>query len=310
MSDRKAKKIGKKRTGYIRMAWYTAFVNLRRWRRSPQVWLAFGLGFVICFLLSDKVLLFAHEHDTLLQILEPFIWTFGDSMSVMLVTLPLLLLFADMPNLGNEVPFLLVRMNRAVWLLGQILSMLMGTLAFVGFLLLSSCILAGGSAYPANMWSNTAAILGYSTIGEEIAVPAFVKVLELSFPYPCMLHIFGLMAGYSVMMTSLILCLNLWKGKAGMAGGIAYSCFGFLMNPEVIAGILGLPKERIREANILFGWISPLNHATYYMHNFGYDNLPRLWHSYLFFGIGSLLLFCIAIWRIRYYAFDFTGTQH
>lgn len=292
----------------IRQIWLAAGANFRRWRKNPQVFLAFGLGFVVCFLLSNKVILFALEHDTLLQVLEPFIWTFGDANSILLISLCLLLLFADMPNLGNEVPLFLVRMDRMTWMLGQIVYLTLSTLLFVGFILISTCILAGAKAYPGNLWSDTAAILGYSSVGTEIAVPAFVKVLELSFPYSCTVHIFGLMLGYSLFLSGLSLYLNLWKGNWGMLGGVVFSSFGFLLNPQIIAKWFHISQERIRIANILFGWISPLNHATYYMHNFGYDQLPKLWMSYVFFGTGSLLLFGLSLIKIRNYSFHFTGT--
>lgn len=284
-------------------------MNLRRWRKNPQIWLAFGLGFVICFLLSNKVLAFSQEHGTVLQIFEPFIWTFGDATSILIISLCLLLLFADVPNVGNEVPFLLVRTSRLVWLMGQMLYVIVATLLFVCFILISTMLLAGVQSYTANMWSNTAAILGYSNIGTQIAVPAFVKVMEMTDPRQCALHIFGLMLGYSLLMSSLILYLNLWKGKAGMVGGMIFSGFGAVMNPQILSEWFQIPAERIRIANIIFGWISPLNHGTYYMHNFGYDNLPRLWVSYAFFGVGSLVFFGLSLWKIRRYAFHFTGTK-
>lgn len=293
----------------IRQAWLVTMANFRRWRRDPKITLVFGLAFVVCFLLSDKVIRFAEAHDTLLQLGEPFIWTFGDANSVLVVSLLLLLLFADMPNLGNEVPLFLIRIDRKIWMLGQILYLILATIALMCFILLSTCLLAGARAYPANLWSDTAAILGYSSIGEQIAIPAFVKVLELSFPYECMLHIFGLMLGYSVLMAGLILYLNLWRGNGGMIGGIVFSGFGFLLNPEVIAQWFDISRQRMKLANIAFGWMSPLNHATYYMHNFGYDNLPKLWVSYVFFGAGCLLLFGLSMLRIRNYNFNFTGTE-
>ncbi len=293
----------------LRQIWLTAMTNFRKWNREPKVWLAFGLGFVICFLLSNKVILFSETHNTILQMMEPFIWTFGDANSILIISLCLLLLFSEVPNLSNEVPLFLVRMDRFTWLLGQILYVIAATFIFVVFIFLSTMILAGHNAYPANLWSDTAAILGYSSIGEEIAIPAFVKVLELSFPYDVTFHIFGLMLGYSLVLSSLILALNLWKENLGMIGGIFYSGFGFLMNPEVITNLLHLSQSKEKLANILFGWISPLNHATYYMHNFGYDMLPRLWTSYLFFGVVSLVLFVISLLRIRNYPFHFTGTE-
>lgn len=289
--------------------WQTALANFRQWRHNPQIILAFGIGFVISFLLSDKVVAFANVHDTVLQILEPFIWTFGDAGSILTISLCLLLLFSDMPNLNNEVPLFLVRTNRNIWILGQILYMVCTTFLFLAFILISTCVLAGVKAYPANFWSDTAAILGYSDISKKIAVPAFVKVLEFSLPYTCTVHIFGLLLGYSLVLAGIILYLNLWKTRGGMVGGIVFSAFGIVVSPDMISKWFGFSQDQETFANIIFGWISPLNHATYYMHNFGYDNLPRFWMSYLFFLIGSMGMFGLSVWRIRNYSFDFTGTQ-
>lgn len=270
--------------------------------------MCFLLAFIFCFLLSDKVMQFAQSRDTHLQGLEAFIWTFGDSQSVLAISILLLLLFSDMPNLSNEVPYFMVRTNRRVWMLGQILYLLTATFCFMLFILGATVLLSASRAYPANMWSDTAAILGYSNIGAKIAVPAFVKVLELTDPYHCTIHIFLLMTGYAVTMTGIILFLNLCKNNGGMIGGVVFSMFGIVLNPDIVASWFGISLERIRIANILCGWISPLNHATYYMHSFGYDNLPKLWQSYVFFVLVSVMLFALSLWKVRNYAFQFTGT--
>lgn len=293
----------------IRQIMTVAGANFYRWRRSPQIWLAFGLGFVACFLLSNKVILFVAEHETTLQVFEPFIWTFGDANSILLISMCLLLMFSNLPNLENEVPLFLVRTSRGCFLAGQIVYLLAATFLYVLFIFGAACLFSGGSAFPANLWSDTAAILGYSAIGEEIAIPAFVKVLEFTFPYPCTVQIFGLMLGYSLLLSSLIFCCNLWKEKSGMVAGILFSGLGFVMNPEMLAQWMGIMPEQIAVANIALGWLSPLNHATYYMHNFGYDNLPKLWESYLIFGIGSVFFFWLSYLRIRRYSFQFNGTE-
>lgn len=293
----------------LRQIAMTAAVNFIRWPQSPQIWLGFGLGFIACFLLSGKVADFAAGQDTLLQLFEPFIWTFGDANSILLISLCLLLVFGDLPDLGNQAPLFLVRTSRFCWMAGQLLYLVLATSLFVGFILASTCVLTGARAFSGNMWSETAAILGYSSIGESIAVPAFVKVLELTFPYPCALHIFGLMLGYSLVLSALIFFFNLQKGHMGMLAGAAFSGFGFLLNPDVISGWFHLSSEQSRTANILFGWLSPLNHATYYMHSFGYDNLPRLGDSYIFFASASLIIYLLSFWRVRRYSFNFTGTE-
>lgn len=283
--------------------------GFRRWRRNPQIWLAFGLGFVACFLLTDKTVAFAQEHQTVLQIFEPFIWTFGDAKSILLISLCLLLLFSDMPQLGAEVPLLLIRTTRRRWMAAQILYLALATLMFTAFLLFASCLLCAQYAYPANIWSETAAILSYSSIGQKIAVPAFVKVLELTYPYLCTAHIFLLMLGYSMTLAGLMFLGNLLRARLGMIFGIAFSGFGLFLSPDIISEWFHLSMYQSRSANILFGWLSPLNHATYYMHNFGYDNLPRLRTSYIIFAVASAMLFALAFWRAKKYAFCFTGTE-
>lgn len=285
-----------------------AQAGFRGWRRNPRIVLTFLLAFVVSFLLSDKVTQFALKYNTELGFMEPFIWTFGDADSILIISLLLLLLFADAPGLGNETPFYLVRTSRLKWMLGQLLYIAGAVVVFVIYVFLSTCIVAGQRTYFANVWSRTAAVLGYSDIGSEIAVPSFVKVMELASPYECALHIVLLVLGYSVLMSGIIICFNMFKGRAGMIAGVVFSSFGFIMNEQTLMKLFDISPERMVEANILFGWISPLNHATYYMHSFGYDNLPKLWVSYLFFGVGSLVFFTLALIRSKRYNFDFTGT--
>ena len=282
----------------------TAHANFRKWHKNPRIILCFLLAFIFCFLLSDKVMQFAQSRGTYLQGVESFLWTFGDAQSVLAISILLLLLFSDMPNLSNEVPYFMVRTNRVVWMLGQILYLISAVFFFMLFILAATVFLSAERAYPANMWSDTAAVLGYSGIGETLAVPAFVKVMELTTPYVCSLHIFFLMTGYAVSMAGVILFLNLCKRNGGMIGGVCFSAFGVLMNPERF----GISTEKMRIANIISGWISPLNHATYYMHSFGYDNLPKLWQSYLFFLALGAVLFAASLVKIRNYSFSFSGT--
>lgn len=293
----------------IRQVMYTAISNFRRWRRSPHIILCFLLAFIFCFMLSDKVVEFVRTHGTTLQVTEGFIWTFGDSQSVLIISLLLLLLFSDMPNLSNEVPFFIIRTDRRVWLLGQIIYLISATFLFMVFILLSTAVLTSEKSYTANLWSDTAAIMGYSGIGESLNIPSYVKVMELNYPYQCTLHIFLLMTGYSVSMASIILFLNLCRTNWGMIGGVIFSGFGIMLNPDIVAQWFGISLSNIRFANIIFGWLSPLNHATYYMHSFGYDNLPKLWMSYLFFGVFSCVFFLLSFMKIKNYSYNFTGTE-
>lgn len=256
--------------------------NFRQWHKNPRIVITFCLAFVLCFLLSDKAVKFAKEYDTTMQLVEAFVWTFGDSNSILLSSLLLLLLFADMPFISSGTPFYLMRIDRKTWLMGQAVYIVLATFIYLAFILVSTSLVCMRQSFIGNMWSETAAILGYSGAGQAVALPALVKTLEMSTPYVCMETIFLLMLLYTLLMVFIMLLFNLKKGQlAGIVSVFAFSLFGFLLNPQTIKTIFRLPDELMYKANVAVGWLSPLNHATYHMHNFGYDLLPRLWQGYM-----------------------------
>lgn len=294
----------------MRETFAIARYNFRLWQRNPRILITFALTFILCFLLSDKVVRFAQEHNTTMQLVEAFIWSFGDSNSILLSSVLLVMLFADMPFLSSGTPFYLVRTSRRIWITGQVLYTIGATAVYLLFILASTMLLCMRQSFPANMWSPTAAILGYTNAGERLAIPTLVKTLEMSWPYPAMLTIFTLMLGYTLVMVLLMLTCNLRFGQAaGVISVLVYSLYGLLMKPDTIQTLLKLPDEAYYIANVTIGWLSPLNHATYHMHNFGYDRLPRLWQSYLIFGILIWVGYLASIRAAKKYNFSFTGTE-
>ncbi len=294
----------------IRQAFSVAGYNFRLWRGNPRIIVTFLLTFILCFLLTDKTVTFAVEHNTSMQAVEAFIWSFGDSNSILLSSVLLVLLFADMPFLSSGTPLYLVRTDRKTWITGQVIYTLSATSVYLIFVLFSTVLLSMKQSFGANMWSPTAAILGYTNAGKRVAIPALVKTLEMSWPYQSMISIFGLMLGYAGTMMMIMLVCNLWFGQAaGAVGVLIYSVFGILMKPDTIQLILKLPDEAYYIGNVIIGWVSPLNHATYHMHNFGYDKLPRLWQSYLLFGTLIISGYFAAIHAAKRYNFNFIGTE-
>jgi hypothetical protein len=294
----------------IRQSISVAAYNFRQWHKNPRIFITFALAFILCFLLSDKAVRFAKEYETTMQIVEAFIWTFGDANSILLASLLMLLLFADMPFITNGTPLYLVRIDRKTWLFGQAIYIIAATTLYMLFILLSTSVICMGQSFIGNMWSETAAILGYSGAGKAVALPALVKTLEMSTPYDCMATIFLLMLLYALLMAFLMLTFNLRKGQlAGVVSVFVFSLFGFLLNPQLFKTIFQLPDELMYKANVAVGWLSPLNQATYHMHNFGYDLLPRLWMTYAIFGALIVLCFILALRAIRKYNFNFSGTE-
>lgn len=287
-----------------------ALYNFRTWHKNARVFIVFALAFILCFLLSDKAVRFAYEYETTMQAVEAFVWTFGDSNSILLASLLLVFLFVDMPFLGPGTPYYLMRIKRSTWLMGQALYITLSTLLYMVFILVSTTLICMRNSFIGNMWSETAAILGYSGAGKAVALPALVKTLEMSRPYNCMGTIFLLMLAYTLLLMFLMLLCNIRFGNAaGIMSAFAFSLYGFLLNPELFKQLLKLPEQLFYKANVAVGWLSPLNHATYHMHNFGYDLLPRMWQTFAIFGGLILLCFIGTLRALKRYSFVFTGTE-
>lgn len=294
----------------LRQIFAVAAYDFRQWRRNPRIVLCFCLAFILCFLLSDKAVRFSRTYGSIMQILEPFIWTFGDANSILLSSLLLILLFADMPFISAGTPFMLLRIDRKTWVLGQALYIVAATTVYLLFVLLSTSFICQSRSFLGNQWSETAAILGYSGAGQAVALPALVKTLELSLPYACTAWIFALMLLYTLLLMFLMLLFNLRFGQlGGVIGVLSFSLYGFLLNPKTIQTIFQIPDEWMYKANVAVGWLSPLNQATYHMHNFGYDLLPKLWQTVAIFLTLIALLFCLSLRAVRRYNFSFTGTE-
>ncbi|MCC8050574.1 MAG: hypothetical protein LIP10_07955 [Clostridiales bacterium] len=277
--------------------------------RNPRTIILFLFGVVLCFLLSSRVTEVAEYYGTTMQAAEPFIWTFGDSTAILLISLLLILLFSDLPKLTPFTPFHLMRTTKKRWLISQLLYIMLCTALYILFILTVTAVLCMKYSYTGDLWSETAAILGYSSLGDQLNVPSTVKVMESITPIGCMLQVALLMFAYSLALGFLILPGNLLFGKkTGMFFALLYSLYGFLLDPDVLGKMLGLETWELYRVRSIVGWISPLNNAVYGMHDFGYDNLPSIAQSLMIFG-GILAAGIIISWRaVKKYNFTFLGT--
>lgn len=287
-----------------------AFSYYRQGLANRRLGLTLALAFVLCYLLTEKAVRFASENGTTMQIMEGFVWTFADADSILLTSALLILLFADMPFLSPATPFLLVRINRRIWLAGQALHITMTSVLYLGFVLFTTGLLCMTRSFAGNQWSETAAILAYSGAGKNNALPAAVKTLEMSTPYGAAAVIFALMVAYALLLVHLMLALNIRFGPLAAIGGVfLFVLTGYLLKPDLLITVYRLPDLLAYRAKIAVGWISPLNHATFSMHNFGYDQLPRIWQTFALFSVLLLILYRYALRAVRRYPFNFRGNE-
>lgn len=284
--------------------------NLRMLRKNPRLMLSITMGLLICFLLTEKVITLSREFMTDIQIFEPFIWCFADSDSILFASLALTLLLSQIPQLDAPAAALVFRSGRMNWLVGQLLTALIVSFGYVLFLLLCSVALTIGNAFYTNTWSDTATLLSFSPASFEVALTVVRKTVKLTTPHACTANIFWLMAQYTLLLTMLNLTVSLRYGKkAGVSAVIILSLFAYLLTPERFMVWFQFDNNIRYYANLFAAWFSPLQQATYPMHNFGYDKLPAVTQTHLIFSAINLLLTAISGLLIRGTQFHFSGGE-
>lgn len=283
--------------------------NFLGFYKNPRIVIAFLLSFILCFFLSGRAMMTADYYDSSMQAFEPFIWTFGDATSILLCALLMTLLFIDLPKLSPFTPYMLLRMKKWKWLFSQFLYIIFVTAFYMIYVFCVTGLLCMRKTYIGNVWSKTAALLAYSDLGKKLSTPSTVKVMESASPVECSLQIMLLLVCYALTLSFLMLFFQMKAGKkAAIAAGLSYSLFGFLLDPEVLADLLHKEEYQMFLMRRIAGWISPLNHATYGMHDFGYDALPSIGQSCLVFLGILLFLSALSFWTLKKYNFtSFTG---
>ena len=269
----------------IKGAWGCACWNLRLLAKNLRFYLGLFLGFLICFFLTQRTIQFSGIFGTELQMFEPFVWCFADSDSVLFASLALLLPLSQVPSLNAPASYLIFRTGRRSWMIGQTITAILLSLFYTLFLLAGTCLLAGKNAFWANRWSDTAMVMSFIPDQLEVSIKVARSTVKLSAPFNCALQIFLLTAQYMLFLSLVNLAVSLRFGKqAGMSAMIGISLAAYLLTPDRFMAWMGLDIRLGYIANLLAAWFSPLQHATYTMHSFGYDSLPALWQTHLIMG--------------------------
>lgn len=293
----------------MRDAFVCAGWNLYSLRKNPRFYMSLLLGFLLCWLLTDKTMAISRTYMTNVQLFEPFIWCYADDDSILFSALVMLLMLSSFPRLDTPASYMIFRTSRICWLMGQVLTVFILTLGYTLMILFSSMVMCiGCNVFSANHWSETATMLSFSPSTFEVALTVMRKTVKLTTPYGCMIQIFLLLFQYVLLMAMIQLTCTVWKSRhAGIIAALIINFAGYVLTPDRFMTWLELPQEMQYYANLLSAWLSPLQHATYIMHNFGYDLLPRLHTSYLLLGGAALLLMALSLWKMRSFSFSFTG---
>ncbi len=283
--------------------------NLYSLRKNPRFWMSLLLGFLLCWLLTDKTMAISRTYLTNVEIFEPFVWCYADSDSVLYAALVMLLMTSAFPRLDAAEAGMIFRTTRARWLLGQIITTFALTLFYCLMILLCSIAMSIGSdVYLDDRWSDTATMLSFAPASFEVALTVIRKTVKLTTPYQSAVQIFILLFQYVLLLSMIQLTFSVLKNRrAGILASLTVNFIGFVLTPERFMVWLNLPTGLQYYANVLSAWVSPLQHATYAMHSFGYDLLPRLSTTHLIFGGITTALMLVSLLAMRRFSFAFSG---
>lgn len=288
-----------------------ALWNLRSMRKNPRTICGLFLGFGLCFFLTQRIIELAGIFHTNTEIFEPFIWCFADADSILFASLAILLPLSQMPQLNSPAYYLIFRKGRMNWLFGQILTAVIISFGYTLLLLGSAMVLTLHNSFWHNAWSDTATILSFAPEEFEVALTVVRKTVKLTTPYDCVVMIFFLVAQYILFLTFVNLLFSLKFGKkSGMTAVIAVSLYAYLLNQDKLISVLHIPQEITYIAHTIAAWISPLNHAAYSMHSFGYGNFPSIVQSHLLFTVINVFLLLCSYHMVKHSEFIFLGGSH
>ena len=92
--------------------------------------MTFILAAILCLMLSDQIISHAIKYETILQVFEPFIWTYGGCILCYAVLPAFILFFAACHFISQATPYWLVRTKRKIWLAGQIIYVILATVIY------------------------------------------------------------------------------------------------------------------------------------------------------------------------------------
>ena len=286
--------------------------NLRMMLKNLRFYMGLLLGFLICFFLTEKIITYAGTYGTDLQMFEPFIWSYADGDSVLFASLALLLPLSQIPRLDAAASYLIFRTGRNQWVIGQVITTIVVSIFYTVFLLVATGLLTLGRSFVQNRWSDTATILSFAQDQFDVALMVIRRTVKQTDPYSCVISIMLLMTQYMLFLSLCNLWISLHFGKkAGMTAMIIVSLYSYILTPNHFMLWMGLNENMQYIANLWAAWLSPLQHATYTMHSFGYNSLPSFLQTHILMGSASLILIILSILASKKIQFRFTkGESH
>lgn len=196
-----------------------ALNNFRKWTGNPKIWVVGAfLVLYLSYLLSGVNDFCRDAGHPIGPWLFPFL--FSNSIVHLLLTLALILLLCDAPFLDRQQVFLLLRVGRYRWAVGQMLYVALSTLVYLLAVFILTLVLTLPHLQWMEGWGKVIGTLTQTNVGERYGIMTMpFRIMDLYEPLEALVLSFVLQWGVGIFLGLLLFFLSLWCSKALSVGG-------------------------------------------------------------------------------------------
>ncbi|MBW4081239.1 hypothetical protein [Paenibacillus sp. S150] len=270
--------------------WLCAQLNFKKWKITPRIYtLAVVVGAFSLWMFS-WIADYSAAVDT---DVSPWVFPYLMSVPVMFHIFGCLtaLLFCDAPFTDNHTPFLMIRMSKRDWAIGQLLYIVLAAFVYTAFFTLMSMLVLIPNVKFSSDWGTVLKTIAFNrgslnkyniTPYAEIGSPVITMFSAL----PAMLISFGLFWLVSVFIGVLIFSFQVVIGR--LSGLIAAGIFTFISYFSVYAGQMAYGR--------VIYYVSPLNWSSmFYLDWGGAGQMPSPAYAVSVLAVSILLMSTLSI---------------
>ena len=232
-----------------------------------------------------------------INIWEPFIAVGNSGVLILILPLVYICLMSDFPSMDGNTLFVMHRVGRFNWFVGQILFAIASFLSYLLAIVAFSVLPVITKGFLANGWSLVVTDFDHQFPDEAGGFASQLLPMNLYNqmpPYKAAIYTYLLLAGYMMLLVLLMLLFQVCKKKL----------VGFFVTGSIIA--VGTALCAIKTS---FMWLTPMAHSIVWLHFTEYfrSNVVEIWKSALYFGIGIVLLIVLCFLVLRKMNFESVG---
>lgn len=274
----------------ISRPWRIACIEFYKWIINPRmVVVAAMIVFVWSFAVTPLMEI-SHEMNSPLNFIEPFIAVFNSRVLCLVTPAVYIFLVSDYPHLDRNSLFVLHRIGKREWVIGQFIFFVLTAFTFTGLIFICSLIPNCTNSFVANGWSLV--VTKYSIYYPE-KISSFAATLikgELYnqiAPYQAAVTSFFLNLLYMILLSMILLLFHVLNfRKIGVSVSISIIAVGSAL------GILN--SEGM--------WCFPMAHTMIYLHYTKYLKEPimSIKNSFIYFGIIITVILIFSLIRVKH----------